>query len=272
MMAHTHRPRIALIGAGRLATSLGAALHRANYDVVIVCSRHANTAAALAARIGAPLHTTDINTVPCDTDLCIVAISDAAVRDVCASLARQCPSALIVHTAGSMPMDTVPSARRGVFYPMQTFSKERVVAFDDIPVFVEAACAADRDILLDVARNLSKRVIELDSARRRYLHLAAVFCCNFANHCATLAARILAAQDIPFDIMLPLMDETMQKLHQLPPRDAQTGPAARGDRNVMNSQKELLLADGAADLAEIYDMLSRSIMQSRNAKSSNSQE
>ena len=114
-------------------------------------------------------------------------------------------------------------------------------------------------VLRCLAELLSDNIYELSSDERRWLHVAAVFCCNFTNHMATLASRLLEAHDIPFSVMLPLMEETIQKLHTLPPREAQTGPAARGDQSVMERHVRMLLEERQDDLAELYKTISQSI-------------
>ena len=164
-------------------------------------------------------------------------------------------------TAGSMPMDTFTCPRRGVFYPMQTFSKQRIVDFSHIPLFIEASQEEDLQLLHSLADTITNSVYEMSSEDRKYLHVAAVFCCNFANHCSALSAKILEKHDIPFSVMLPLIDETTRKIHMIPPKDAQTGPAMRYDENVMNRHIAILQEEGEERMAEIYRLLSESIHQ-----------
>ena len=144
--------------------------------------------------------------------------------------------------------------RYGVLYPMQSFSKERRVDFAGIPVFIEGA----DPLIRQLAESISRRVYPLSTADRKYLHLAAVFACNFANHCYALAADVLERHGLPFDVLLPLIDETARKVHELHPLDAQTGPAVRYDENVINMQAALL-SDPA--VRELYERLSLSIHQ-----------
>ena len=140
---------------------------------------------------------------------------------------------------------------------MQTFSKSREVDFSEIPVFIEASGAVELAQIERLAASVSGNVRELDTSRRRYLHLAAVFACNFANHCYALAEEILARHDIPFDVMLPLVKETARKVEQLSPREAQTGPAVRYDENVINRQAAMLADE--PEWKNIYESMSRSI-------------
>ena len=207
--------------------------------------------------------------LPQHADIYIIAVKDSALQEViqhlCSRLSPNTPSSrrgqgeapLLVHTAGSMPLSVFDGydCHAGVLYPMQTFSLDREVDFREIPLFIEGADPRIRA----VAESLSAHVYELSTADRKYLHLAAVFACNFANHCYTLAADVLARKGLPFDVMLPLVDETARKVHELHPTEAQTGPAARGDKNVMAAQSALL--DGR--LQAIYNLMSESIQDKK---------
>ena len=254
--------KIVLIGAGNLATNLGKALHRAGHEVAQVWSRTEESAAALAKVLGCK-HTTDISAVVAEADLFIISVKDSALQSVAPSLYVGREGQLVVHTAGSMPMDTLPFEHRGVLYPMQTFSRDKEVDFSLIPCFVEAQDEKDREVLMTLSKTISDTVLELDSDNRKFLHLAAVFCCNFANHCYALGERLLQEHgNIPFDVMLPLIDETAQKLHTLSPSEAQTGPAVRWDENVIAKQMHLLAE--APDMQQIYDLMSKSIHSSHH--------
>lgn len=249
--------KIVLIGAGNLATNLGKALFRAGHEVVQVWSRTEASAKALAEVLKCA-HTTDLKDVVKSADVFIISVKDSALAEVSSALQEGREGQLFVHTAGSMPMDTLPFERRGVFYPMQTFSKNKEVDFSVIPCFVEASKKEDVETLQQLSKTISDTVYELDSENRKYLHLAAVFCCNFANHCFSLSAELLRQHgDIPFSVMLPLIDETAAKLYSMSPQEAQTGPAVRWDTNVMDKHLQLL-AD-TPDLQKIYELMSKSI-------------
>ena len=245
--------RIALIGRGRVATHLLKALLQAGHEVVSVNSR-------------------TLEELPQHADIYIIAVKDSALQEVIEHLCSRlqtsappfwegmgvgCEDPLFVHTAGSMSMDLFKGccARYGVLYPMQTFSLDREVNFREIPLFIEASDAETLQQIRILADSVSQHVYELSTADRRYLHLAAVFACNFTNHCYALAADVLAQKGLPFDVMLPLIDETARKVHELHPTDAQTGPAVRGDQNVMDAQSALL----DDRLATIYMLMSESI-------------
>ena len=232
--------KIALIGRGRVATHLLKALLQAGHEVISVNSR-------------------TLEALPLVADIYILSVKDSALQDVIHNAVKGREGQLFVHTAGSMPLDLFKGCctRYGVLYPMQTFSLDREVDFHEIPLFIEASDAASLEQIHALADSVSQHVYELSTADRRYLHLAAVFACNFANHCYTLAADVLEKKGLPFDVMLPLVDETARKVHELHPKDAQTGPAVRGDQNVMQAQAALL--EGTTK--EIYELLSQSIQE-----------
>ena len=253
---------IALIGRGRLATNLLPALQQAGHDVTSVNSR-------------------TLEELPQQADVYIISVKDSALREVIAHATKGREDQFFVHTAGSMSVDVFEGycSRYGVFYPMQTFSKERQVSFREIPIFIETggsgkaavdgktadhttsadATAETLGVLRVLADSVSQKVYELSTADRKYLHLAAVFACNFANHCYALAADVLAKKGLPFDVMLPLIDETARKVHEMHPQDAQTGPAVRYDENVISMQSDLLADEPV--LQDIYRLLSKSIHQ-----------
>ena len=147
----------------------------------------------------------------------------------------------------------------GVFYPMQTFSREREVNFSEIPCFLEASDNQALELIEQVATSVSQKVYCLSSEQRRYLHLAAVFACNFVNHCYAIACDLLKMNDIPFEVIYPLIDETARKVHVMSPEQAQTGPAVRYDRNVIAKHSEMLQHNQI--VREVYDKMSISINQ-----------
>ena len=248
--------RVAFVGAGNLATSMAVALHEAGHAVVQVYSRTEESARALASRVGATAISNFADMVD-DADIYIISVTDSALADVASNAVKGREDSLFVHTAGSIPMDVIPARRRGVVYPMQSFSKQRLVDFSSIPIFIEAADADDLSLLKQLASSISGSVSELSSADRLYLHLAAVFCSNFVNHCYALSEEILNKHGIPFSAMYPLLDEVAKKVHTVSPKDAQTGPASRHDWNVVN--KHLMMLADSPRLQSIYQLMSKSI-------------
>ena len=251
--------KIALIGSGRLATQLGMAMKAAGHDVLQVYSRTEANARSLALLLQTT-YTTSLTSVTHDAQLYVVALTDAVLEDALATLCPDRKDKVFVHTAGSMPMDVFAgkAVHYGVFYPMQTFSKERNVDFSKIPVFVEYQDSIAKTCIENLAFSLSTHVYNLTSEGRRHLHLSAVFACNFSNHMYDVCARVLARKGIPFEVMLPLIDETARKVHALTPREAQTGPAVRYDQTVMQRHLDLLEDE---DLKQIYNLLSQHIHQ-----------
>ena len=224
--------RIVLIGRGRLATNLQHALLSVGHEVVSINSR-------------------TLEALPAEADIFVVAVKDAALADVIRAATKGRENQLFVFKG--------LTAHYGVFYPMQTFSKERLVDFNDISVFLETNDETSMKCLKMLASTLTSHIYELDSEGRKHLHLAAVFACNFVNHCYALSAEVLAAKGLPFSVMLPLVDETAQKVHELAPQDAQTGPAVRGDLNVMQMQADMLAT--TPDVKHIYEVLSNDIQR-----------
>lgn len=257
--------RIAIIGAGRVAWNLAPAIQLSGAEIVEVWSKSRTAAEALAQRIGCSCTWGTLDAVTCEADLYLIAVKDAVLPDVIYRLHAGREQAFMAHTAGSMPLSLfaeVGHERGGVFYPMQTFSKERAVDFTKVHFFIEASHEADAIFLSDLARALTGDdtfVHPSTSASRRQLHLAAVFACNFVNHCCTLADDILGDAGLDFNVLLPLVDETVAKLHQLPPAEAQTGPAVRRDENVMGVHRSMLV--DKPELREIYSLLSQSIQR-----------
>ena len=232
--------RIVVIGTGRLASNLVPALQKVGHEVRVVNSR-------------------PLEGLPNEADAFVIAVKDDALESVARRVVRGREEQVFFHTAGSMPLSVFKGIARhyGVFYPMQSFSKERQVDFADVPIFLEGCDDKAIQTAHAIAESISRKVYELTTTERRYLHLAAVFACNFANHCYALSAKVLEQHGLPFDVMLPLIDETARKVHIMHPVPAQTGPAIRWDENVMSAQKALL--DNEPEMQKIYELMSNSI-------------
>ena len=247
--------KIVFIGAGNLATRLSLAMQRVGMQIGQVYSHTEASARQLATRLGCPW-TNDFSALQEDGDLYVFSLKDTVLSDVISKVKPN--NGMWVHTAGSMPMSVFEgyAQRFGVLYPLQTFSKGRNVNFDVIPIFLEANTDKNADYLKNIASALSENVRFMSSEKRRSLHLAAVFACNFTNHIYTLSSKLLENESIPADVLLPLIDETVSKIHSMPPAAAQTGPAIRYDENVIN--KHLAMLDDP-DMQAIYRLLSQSI-------------
>ena len=250
--------KVTLIGAGNLATQLGKSLKKAGVIISQVYSRTEDSARTLGELLEAEW-LTDIKALRDEADIYIFSVKDSVLCELISEVCKSRGDKLFLHTAGSMPMSCFEgkALRYGVFYPMQTFSKTKDVDFERIPVFIEGNSIETEDVIRSLANKVTQRVIRLSSADRKYLHLAAVWACNFTNYCYTVASDILGEHGIPFDVMLPLINETTEKIQKISPKEAQTGPAVREDRNVMSKQLELM--NGKEDLQELYKMLSKGI-------------
>ena len=233
---------IVIIGQGNVATNLDYAFRKKGIACQMVSSREG------------------LDHLPA-ANVYIYAVRDEALPSVVAQVVGVGKS-LHLHTSGTMPItvfgDDKPHA--GVFYPFQTFSKARVIEdFSTVPVFFEARGIDDISAVYSLALTITSRVYEASQHDRERLHVAGVFTNNFTNLMYTMAAELLKNTHIPFSALLPLIDETAAKIHTLAPRDAQTGPARRGDENVMNHHLSLLTEEQQA----IYRLLSDAI-QKRN--------
>ena len=245
---------IVLVGSGNVATHLGGALVGAGHRVKQVYSRTAAHAVALADTLDAEA-ITDLAAIDTHADIYILAVKDDAI----AAVAEQLPGTLqgvVVHTAGSVDIAVFDGyvAVHGVFYPLQTFSKAKLVDFATIPIAVEASDDTTLAVLETLAASISNRTFRCDSKQRLSLHVAAVFACNFTNHFYAIAARILEENRLDFDLIRPLILETAEKAMEHQPADVQTGPAVRHDVRTMAKHRELLKADPA--LSSLYELVS----------------
>lgn len=245
-----------LLGTGNVATHLLPALLKAGIRLLMIYGRSPEAALTLGHRF-AVSYTSDFSELPVDADIYLYTVSDNALPEL---LSRElAPSALHLHTAGSIGMDVFPvhKPRCGVLYPLQTFSKNKPLNFKEVPLFVESSSLSEKVEIFLLAEKLSEKVFEATSAQRRQLHLAAVFACNFVNHLYAIADELLQSSDLPFDVLQPLIAETASKIEHLSPREAQTGPALRRDTAVI--EKHLALLSNHPRYREIYELLSESI-------------
>lgn len=251
--------KIVMVGAGNVATHIALRLAERGTAPVQIWSRHLESAEELAARVGC-LATADMRCLDTTADIYVVSVADVAMMDVIEKLCHHCHDGVFIHTAGTMPMDMFKGhcAHYGVVYPMQTFTKKKDLDFDSVSCFVEASDAATFSTIETFARLLTSHVQQLSGNDRRWLHLAAVFACNFTNACYAQAARMLESHGVDFRVLLPLIDETTRKIHSLAPKEAQTGPAARHDYNVMEKHMEML--EDTPDLHSMYKLMSEIIM------------
>ncbi len=251
---------IVFLGAGNLAFHLAQALHKSGNRVVQIYSRTLKSAKYLANLLSCDA-TNDIQQVTQNADLYIIAVVDDAISYIADKINIENKN--IVHTAGSISIDVLQGAKNyGVFYPLQTFSKNSHLNFSEIPICVEADNDNFRDILLKLANQISNSIWQITSYERQHLHLAAVFVCNFVNHIYSITENMMNEKNLDFKILKPLIQETVNKALTISPKLAQTGPAVRNDKKTMKNHSNLLISQ--PDLQKIYDMISQSINKFHN--------
>ncbi|GAB2860928.1 Rossmann-like and DUF2520 domain-containing protein [Hymenobacter ruber] len=251
--------RIGLFGTGRVASQLAPTLVAAGHQLSFIWSRTATAATALAAMLpGTPALTTLAPPLP-TADVYLLAVPDAAVEPLLASISWP-EGAVVAHLAGALPLSVFaaqPAVRGGVLYPLQTFSPGRTIAWPTVPLCVEAATPAAETVLLALAGSLSRHVLQLDSAQRLKLHVAAVFANNFTNHLLGIADALLAEAALPPELLAPLVRETVDKALTNPPFTVQTGPAVRRDAPTLAAHHAALAAHPAWQA--LYAQLTASI-------------
>jgi predicted short-subunit dehydrogenase-like oxidoreductase (DUF2520 family) len=253
---------VALIGAGNVAWHLAPALDNTGYAVRAVYSRKSKNASALAERLYQAKAVTELDFSESPAEVFLLCVSDDAIPEVLKELVLP-SSAILAHVSGSQPLSilgTNITSRTGVFYPLQTFTKNRKINFQDIPFFIESEDASTEKVLMAMAKSLSKKVVRITSSERKALHVAAVFAANFTNHMLTLSKEIMVNNQLKFDYLKPLIAEALNKGLEIGPENAQTGPAKRGDLEVLDAHMAFLAAD--EKVAEIYKLVSQHILDS----------
>jgi predicted short-subunit dehydrogenase-like oxidoreductase (DUF2520 family) len=247
-----------IIGSGNVAfhlikAFLSIAPEKTNFILQEVYARNKSNLKEFEDRV----HCTDNIHKLSRADITIIAVSDQSIADVSEQIPYK--NQLVVHTSGSLEMETLSShQRKGVFYPLQTFSKQKKVDFTTVPIALEAALNQDYKILEELALLFSKQIYALNSEQRKALHVSAVFACNFVNHMYQISADICQQHQIPFEIIKPLIHETSEKIRVLSPKEAQTGPAKRKDYITLEKHNNFIINNTYKD---IYNILSKSIIE-----------
>ncbi len=242
-----------------MATHLAQALSK-EIEVVQVWSRNIDHARPLAGSIGATA-TNDISTVVRDADLYLISVADDAVADVARALGPV--DGIVAHTSGSISLEALePAERRAVFYPLQTFSADRPLTLEGVPLFTEASDPETEKQLQNLAQALGMQPRHADSALRGRLHIAAVFACNFANRMWAEAEDLLARDNLTLEVFRPLLEETLHKALINGASASQTGPAARHDTGVMERHAQSL----QGDQHDLYRLISKRIIDSASGQ------
>lgn len=254
--------KISFIGAGNVATHLAIGLEQAGCRLIQVYSRNIHTAIELTSRLYAAEPTDNLDFSQSEAEIFIFCVPDTALLEII-PITRLPVGALAIHTAGSVPIHVLDSVagRTGVFYPVQTFSKNRKLDFKNIPFCLESSDEQVLQVLQALAGFLGSASIELDSTKRQAVHISAIFACNFTNHLFSISKNIMESELIDFQILEPLIKETITKALTLGPENSQTGPALRNDLVTLNAHIQYL--EHNSELRQIYKILSESIFYSR---------
>jgi len=254
---------ISFAGAGRLASALCIMMYKAGYVIDLIVSQSESGARVLSDSCKASC-SQSLN-FPDSTKIIVVAVPDHQLLSVLGKINCN-PQTLVVHTAGSYGLEVFPEhiKQKGVFYPLQTFTINRKVDFIDIPFLIESSDIQSSEIMENLAESIGGKAHFVQVEQRRMLHLAAVFVCNFTNHILTGGKELALRSGFSFEILVPLLKETILKAIEIGPENAQTGPAVRNDNNTIEKQLELL--SFSPDLQKIYNDMTRSIMKYYNVK------
>ena len=257
-------PTVSFIGSGNLAWHLAPALDNLGFVVKEVFSARPKNATALTDRLYQAEVVTSLDFSDSPSRVFFIAVSDEAIGDVAKDLILP-EGSLLVHTSGSQPLSILQYAeasQTGVFYPLQTFTKARPVDFKNVPVFIEASDAAAEKQLVSMARGLTKKFKKITSEERKALHVAAVFASNFPNHMIRIAKTLMEDRDMNFDWLKPIILETINKALAVGPEYSQTGPAVRGDLEILDQHLAYLKDEKA--IAKIYEIVSQHIIDTND--------
>lgn len=251
---------VTFIGSGNLAWHLAPALDNTDFAVKEVYSRNVKNSSDLVEKLyeAKTKVTLDFSISP--SKIFIIAVTDDAIGEIAQEIILP-PNAILAHTSGSQPLSILAQSGTpnfGVFYPLQTFSKNKKVDFKEIPFFIESENNETEKVLMSMAKVVAKNVYRISSTDRKALHVAAIFASNFTNFMLTLSKEILTDHKLDFELLKPLIAETINKALTISPENAQTGPAKRGDLEVLDHHMEFLQSD--VDVAEIYKIISQNIV------------
>lgn len=250
---------ISIIGSGNVATVTGKIFKENNHTIKEVIGRNE----VLVKNLAATLHAQpcfNILNMNKHSDIFIVAVKDDAVAEV--SLQINVADKIAVHTCGSVSINVLnkTSENYGVLYPLQSLRKELNYK-PQIPFLIDGNNQYAKDAIESFASSFAKTIIYADDETRLRYHLSAIISSNFTNHLFALTKDYCDKNNINFQLLLPLIEETVNRLHYYEPAAMQTGPAARGDKATI--QKHLALLQSYPALKTIYEMMSESIESSR---------
>jgi len=250
---------IGIIGSGNVATHLATEFAEYGHQILFIYSKNEGNAQLLARKTHSKT-IKSLNISDIDIDVLIIAVNDDAIKDVAEQL-KLSGKTIVVHTSGSIPLNILSNFENaGIFYPLQTFTKNRKVEFSEIPILIESNNEFTKEKLEELGRTISENIQFADSEKRKILHLAAVFANNFTNAMLSISEELLEQHHIDKTLLYPLAKETIAKALDLGAENAQTGPAQRGDLEVQKKHVELLIDNEKYQV--LYKLLSEIISQS----------
>jgi len=251
---------ISFVGAGNVAWHLAPALENVGHFVKEVYTPDGKSAKKLMGNLYDAEVKTDLDFSHSQSQIFVLAVPDDAIQKIAQEIILPDQS-LLVHTSGNKGLDVLEyssASATGVFYPLQTFSKNRKVDFDQIPFLLESENKEASKILNSLAKSLSKNVQIVSTSQRKQMHLAAVFACNFTNHMMAISEKVMTNAQLDFSLLHPLILETVEKALKHSPQSVQTGPAKRGDLETLDKHMEMLQSD--ENIQEIYRLISQNIL------------
>lgn len=250
---------ISIIGSGKVAWHLAPELENAGHRIIEVYSRNPQNAKKLQNRLYHAELNKGLDFSNSQSEIFILCISDDAIEEVAQEIVLP-DHAILIHTSGSQSISMLGYAATeniGVFYPLQTFTKSKRISFEDIPILIESENNDTAKVLNKIGKSISKKVLKVRTKDRIAIHIAAVFACNFTNHMFASAEKILTNQGYKFDLLRPLIAETINKSLDIGPKNAQTGPAARGDLKILD--KHMAFLEGSEN-QELYRLITEKIL------------
>lgn len=254
--------KIAIIGTGNVAWHLAPALEEAGHTITEVYGRSEKKVEGITQKLYTAEAKSDLDFAESEAEIFIIAVSDDAIMEVADEIILP-EESILVHTSGSVSIEALgysSASYTGIFYPLQSFSQDRAIAFEEVPFLLESEDQTTLQKLKKLAKSLSHLQYVVKSKDRKALHVAAVFASNFSNHMIRLAEEIMARQGLDFEMLKPLIIETISKSLELGAKKAQTGPASREDMNTLEVHHQFLNYN--EQIAEIYRLVSQDIIDS----------
>lgn len=252
--------KISFIGSGNVATHLAKEFSKKGITIQQIYSQTCDNSETLAWQANSK-YICDLDELNLDVDLLIFAVKDEVIKTLSQYILQKKPEIKIVHTSGSVGLDVFEHAENtGILYPLQSFSKTKKIDINEVPFLITSDNAVFKKELIELANLLSSKVYEYTDEQRKHLHIAAVFVNNFSNHLFAVAQDYCEKHQLDYQLLMPLIHETIHKIDTISPKDAQTGPAKRKDMEIVNKHLDLLKREDE-HLYNIYSLLTDSILK-----------